>query len=179
MSGNKLRSPFTVEVQAWTFSNKKFDDLVDLAEAWGDLRNHDIALKCINKKFQNIEMAVRPDAQWQANDERKQLTIETFKQNRHPNLSDLIARTITKEQAEDDIAVVQKAVAKAHGRDVPDPLSERTANLDADVASLLSDDPKKGKNSNASATTDLAGVFAVSDSEAAIPNWDDLFTSNS
>src|SRR5690606_26108976 len=47
-----ITSPFAVEVLVWSFTDKKFNTIVDIAEEHGDLRKKDLLFgPCTNENF--------------------------------------------------------------------------------------------------------------------------------
>lgn len=111
-----VSDPFGVAMNAWVFGDKVFNVIVDISEEWGDLRSHDLKLgPCTKPKYQQYEINVAQDAAWQASDERKKLTLETYKNGKCPDLSRLIGRKLSLEQVEQDLERVRQANREAFG----------------------------------------------------------------
>lgn len=86
--GFDLITPFSVETLVWSFTGNVFNQIVDIKTEWGDLRQHDLLLgPCTNEMFQQFDIQVGSRAEWLTTDERKKLTVETFKNNLIPDLS--------------------------------------------------------------------------------------------
>lgn len=111
-----VAEPFQVQVIGWAFGDKLFNQLVDYAQEWQDLKKHDLLLgPCEVKQFQKFDIAVAGKAEWLEDDERKALVVKTYKENQSPNLSTLIGRKLTREQVEDDLEKVLTRHRQAHG----------------------------------------------------------------
>lgn len=91
-----IAEPFGVSIKAWTFSDKRFNELVELKELHGDLRRVDLAIgPCENKMFQNYKIQVAPgSAEYLADDARKRNVIDSFRNNRSDDLLSLLGRTV-------------------------------------------------------------------------------------
>lgn len=112
-----VAEPFGVNLLAWGFTDKIFNQIVDFTEEWGDLRSHDLRLgPCTNKQYQQFEINVSADAAWQANEERKRIVQETYKSNKSPDLSRVIARRLTRDQVQQDLEKVRSANREAYGK---------------------------------------------------------------
>lgn len=106
----EIQEPFQVTLIAWTFSDKVFNDIVDIATEWGDLRQRDLLLgPCEVKQFQKFDINVASKAEWLATNERKEMVKEVFKSNQTDNMSQLIARKLTREQILEDLGKVLTA----------------------------------------------------------------------
>lgn len=115
-----LRDPFNVELVAWVFSPTRLNTIIDIAEEWGDLREHDLKLgPCENKKYQKYDINVSKDAQWRADEARANFVAQTYANNQCPDLSQLIARRISKADALSDIQKVIDRYALIHNRSNP------------------------------------------------------------
>lgn len=146
----QIRDPFTVTCEAWTFAGNRFNQLVDLAADWDDLRKHDAKLgPCENKQYQKYDINVIQKAEWLQSDERKKRVAEEYANNKCPDLAALIARRADKGQVIEDIARVQERYAQAYGLStgVVAMPTQQTQTMDADIAALLGDDePKESSN---------------------------------
>lgn len=84
--GWDLRTPFSVELLVWSFTERIYNKLLDISKEWGSLQDHDLKLgPCTNPQFQQFDIQVAGIAEWQADNDRRQLTLETFKSNRVPD----------------------------------------------------------------------------------------------
>lgn len=118
--GWTVRDPFSVALEVWVYSPTRLNQIIDIAEEWGDLRKHDLKLgPCENKKFQKFDIQPAKDAAWLANEERKQIVSQTYKNNQCPDLSTQIARRISKGDALSDVAKVTERYAQINGRSTP------------------------------------------------------------
>jgi len=78
-----LQEPLSVEVLAWSFTDRYFNVLVDENEKWAEggvpgLLAHDISLVCEVENFQTFKMSVEPTAAWRASAEASKLVVATF-----------------------------------------------------------------------------------------------------
>lgn len=111
----KPQSPFQVELLAWVFGEKVFDSIVSIIEEHGDIRGRDLLLECANKMFQNVEVQVGGEAAWLADPANKQFVSRLYAENRSEDLTPLLARKVTRAQAEEDITKVKLRHAQAFG----------------------------------------------------------------
>lgn len=111
----KPQEPFQAELLAWVFGEKVFDSLVGIIEEHGDLRQKDLLLECSNKMFQNVEIQIGGSAAWLATEENKQFVQRLYAENKSDDLTTLLARKVTRQQAEEDIAKVKLRHAQAFG----------------------------------------------------------------
>lgn len=111
----KPQEPFQAELLAWVFGEKIFDSLVSIAEEHGDLRSKDLLLECSNKMFQNVDLQVGGAAAWLGADENKKFVQSLFATNKCDDFAPLLARKVTRQQAEDDITKVRLRHAQAFG----------------------------------------------------------------
>lgn len=91
-----VAEPFGVSIKAWTFTDRRFNDLVELKEIYGDLRKADLALgPCENKMYQNYDIKAMPgDAAYLSSDDRRRIVVESYKNNRSDDLTVLLGRTV-------------------------------------------------------------------------------------
>ena len=79
----QIRKPFTTELFVWSYTPRINDRLIDLAEKWKSLQDHDLELgPCKSADYQNFDISVLPDAGWQESDEYRKLALETLKENK-------------------------------------------------------------------------------------------------
>jgi hypothetical protein len=143
MGSFKPQDPFQVELIVWAFGDKIFNQLVDFAEEWGDLRQHDLKLgPCEVKNFQKFEINVAATAAWLANDEYKQLVTATYKNNQIQDLSVACGRRIGRDLVKEDLEKVLTAYRIASGKPAESlPVEEVSSQLD--VSDILADEPKQ------------------------------------
>lgn len=71
--GWELALPFSVRVVVWAFTARMFDQLVDLAQEWGNLREHDLLLgPCEDANYQKWPWKIAQQAAWMATPETRQ-----------------------------------------------------------------------------------------------------------
>jgi len=138
----ELKDPFSVECVAWVFSGTRFNQIVDLAADWDDLRKHDVKLgPCENAQFQKYDINVIQKAEWLQSKERKELVAQEYANNKCPDLSALCARKVDRSSVLEDIARVQERYAQAYGITSSPVLTQSaTQAVDSDIAALLGDD---------------------------------------
>ncbi len=118
--GFDIRSPFSVGVEAWAFADGTFNRIVDIATEWasqGGLQKHDLLLgPCENKDFQKFDIRVSATAAWLENEERKSLTVETFKENKFGgDLEEFCGRKVEKAWLLDDLEKIKARWRIANG----------------------------------------------------------------
>ncbi len=115
--GFKPQEPFGADLVAWRFSNKVFDQLVDIMGEHGDLRKKDLNLgPCENKNYQKFDIQVGSDAYLHQTDDRKQFVINLYSNNKSEDLSPLIARKVSREMAAEDVDKVMHRAMIASGQ---------------------------------------------------------------
>lgn len=82
---SELVKPYSVEVLAWRFSGKYFNQLVDENERWADpeganngLLKHDLVFTCEVEKYQNYLISVMPNSAYAEDKELAKLVLETY-----------------------------------------------------------------------------------------------------
>lgn len=71
--GWELALPFSVRVVIWAYTARMFDQLVDLATEWGNLREHDLLLgPCEDANYQKWPWKIAQQAAWMTTPETKQ-----------------------------------------------------------------------------------------------------------
>lgn len=106
--GFDLASPFSCQLVVWAFPDSIFSKLVDFVAEWGSLQNHDLLLgPCIAADFQKFDINPSSRAAWQQSEEAKRIVIETFKENRTPNLEAFCGRKTDRSWLLDDLEKVQ------------------------------------------------------------------------
>lgn len=113
-----LATPFSVETVVWSFTDRIFNQIIDFKAEWGDLRTHDLNLgPCENETFQKFEINVAAKAAWMEDDKRRELTIETFKENQIPDLSIAIGSKKEERWVKEDLAAISQAWVIIAGAD--------------------------------------------------------------
>ena len=108
--------PFNVNLLAWGFTDKVFNQIVDFSELYGEMREHDLLLTCKVKQFQQYDMMVAPDAAYMQSEARKKAVAETYRSNKCPDLSRVIGRRLSRDQVQQDLEKVRSANREAYGR---------------------------------------------------------------
>lgn len=112
----KVQTPFQAELLVWSFTDKKFGTIADIAEEHGDLRTKDLMLgPCENADFQNFEIAVAGSAAWLETEETKQFVKTLYAANKIPDLTVAIGRKVEKSMAAEDVQKVLQRHAMARG----------------------------------------------------------------
>lgn len=171
-----IQEPFQAEVIAWVFAEGRFDTITDLTEEWGDLRKRDLMLgPCEVKQFQKFDIQVANKAEWLADDSRRKLVAELYKNNKitgDAGLQPLIGRRASIEQISADIATVLTTHEIAFGAGTPAALTEEfgkdvSALLDASPDGIVSDPLDEAPSfvqEAASADTAESDILDVGDS---------------
>lgn len=88
-SRGQVQDPFGVRTVVWGFTDTVFSQLVGFASEYtGGLPQHDLICgPCEDKQFQRFKIMPSEKAAWLMSEDRKALTIATFKGNRAPDLA--------------------------------------------------------------------------------------------
>lgn len=143
LGGFKTQDPFQAELIVWAFGDKIFNQLVDFAEEWGDLREHDLKLgPCEVKNFQKFEINVANSAAWLQDDSTKELVTKTYKNNQIPDLSVACGRKLSREMIKEDLEKVKEGHRIASGKPA-EQLPAEELNSQLDMGDILGDEPKQ------------------------------------
>jgi hypothetical protein len=187
--GFTLATPFSVELVVWGFTDNLFNSIVDFKAEWGDLRQHDLLLgPCTNETFQKFEVNVGAKAEWMENDERKKLTVETFKNNQIEDLSIACGSKKEPRWLEEDLTKIKLAWQIAERSNLkPGTLgqSAESTSLAEDLSSLLQaaepggTAPEKPQNGAVatSGNPELDALLADTESKPEAPAKPDSWTS--
>jgi hypothetical protein len=120
-----LVSPFSVEAEVWSFTDRIFNKLVDFQNEHGDLKKKDLLLgPCENKMYQKFDIASSSKAEWLSSDDNKARTRETFREQALEDLSIACGSRKPKNFVVQDLEDIEFAwgkVAQYNGdADVPD-----------------------------------------------------------
>lgn len=173
---DQVAIPFSVEVLVWSFTDQIFNKLVDLKAEWGDLRKHDLILgPCSDEMFQKFDISPSQKAEWLSDEERKQLTALTFKENQIPDLTIATGSAKQRSWVDQDIHQIMEAWAQVNGAedvssegldtDLSDLLSG-SEGADADVDGLDADAPEASSEEETAESSDLDDLFAGVTSDA-------------
>lgn len=162
-SGFEPTTPFQVELLVWAFTDTVYGQLVDFKETWGSLQKHDLLLgPCTNKMFQKFDINVAPNALWQEDESRKQLVIETHKNNKIEDLSIACGSRKDRFWIDQDLATIRDRWAQ---------VSENAPTLDEDLDSLHEEVWADGKTEKQVAAAKRSTAKATPKSE---PENDDI-----
>lgn len=112
----KVQTPFQAELLVWSFTDKKFSTIADIAEEHGDLRQKDLLLgPCTSEGFQNFEIQVAGSAAWLESAEAQEFVKVLYASNRIPDLTVALGRKIEKSMAAEDVQKVLNRYAQVRG----------------------------------------------------------------
>jgi hypothetical protein len=168
-----LRTPFSVELAVWSFTERMSNNLIDLAEQWGNLQDHDLQLgPCKNAAFQLFDVGVLPQSEWQADDDRRKIAIETLKENKVDDevLASACGRKTQRSYILADIEKIKQRWAQVHslksGGPATDMVAEATSapveSLDKGIDDLLSTDGASAKTEDVSISKPNTGADSLS-----------------
>jgi len=110
--------PFTPTLLLWAFTDTIYNKLIDFAKEWGNLQQHDLLLgPCTNPTYQKFDIGVAAKAEWLLDDQRKNLTAVTFKENKlnDAQLSEFIGRKVDTKWLKDDLDKIRQRWQMANG----------------------------------------------------------------
>jgi hypothetical protein len=113
---SEVQTPYGGQLLVWSFTEKRFSVLVDIAEEFGDLRTTDLTLgPCTNKQYQNFDVHGSPKAAWMATDETKKYTASMYRENKFSDneLMDMCAKLRETRYLKEDIELVIEAWEQA------------------------------------------------------------------
>lgn len=98
-SGNLLQ-PFGATLLVWQFSDKQYRALVEVANAWGDLRQHDLMLVCDNIGFKSWTLQPLPEVAFMRDASWTQLVTQVVQSQAVPgeDLERILGRGATNDQ---------------------------------------------------------------------------------
>lgn len=130
-----IQEPFSAETLVWAFTDQVFNKIIDAAEEWGDLRKHDLLLGPCQapEYFQKFDISVAAKAAWLESPERKQFVVESFKNNKIPDLTIALGSAKQKQWVLEDIQAIMEAWAEVNAAD-----AGNNTDLDTDLSTLLS-----------------------------------------
>lgn len=144
------QSPFGADLVAWRFADKVFNSLVDIAtEHGGDLRKKDLLLgPCENVNFQKYDINVGSDAHWLGSPENLEYVKALYANNKSEDLTPLISRKVTREQAMEDVSKVlhRHAIINGTASTTHAPMGAAAVSQSMDLDTMLSGggDPLSG-----------------------------------
>jgi hypothetical protein len=132
-SKGQVLNPLSLALQAWVFSDDKYNKLVDRHQEHGDLRRHDITLTCTAKQYQSYDIDVSPKLLLQEEagglEQYKQLRKET-----NADVSRLLGTTLSYERLEALVSDSTPPMTEAEQ-------AKETAGIVEDVMAELSNAP--------------------------------------
>lgn len=169
----EVQTPFGGSLLVWSFTEKRFSVLVDIAEEFGDLRTTDLTLgPCTNKQYQNFDVHGSPKASWMATDDTKKYTASMYRENKYTDaeLMDMCAKLRESRYLKEDIELVieawesaarweQGASAAPTAADVSQPVDVGDAL--ADLFEAPKGDPQPVSRPTTSVTDDLDSLLAA------------------
>jgi hypothetical protein len=123
----------------WSFTDKVYNKLVDIATEYGSLRDHDLMLgPCISEPFQTYEIMPAMQAAWQQNEQLKQVVLQTYNDNRVKELEAACGRNQQKHFMQDDLKKIADRWDVANGVTAVSPTDRvDSASLADSMADLL------------------------------------------
>ncbi len=180
----KLLKPFQAACVVWTFAEKTYNKLVDIAtEADGIIGRDLIIGPCINESFQNYENYLPSNQSVYTTDEAtKNLIDEIYAQNRVEDLEAACGRRVERKWMANDIKQVNDRWAIANGDTGTDTTAAAAVVAD-ELGAILAEAPKPAPSQ--AALPDLASLLdsppASRPAKAPGTDFDDLlskFTAN-
>lgn len=112
-----VQDPFNVDLVVWAFADKVFNRLIELSSEWGNLQERDLNLgPCINKMYQNYDIAIASKCEWRDSDHRMQQVAAIYQSQKIEDLSVALGRRATRDQIEEDLGRVLTRYEIAMGR---------------------------------------------------------------
>lgn len=176
-----LDDPFQAEITVWSFTDKVFNDLVELAKEWGNLQERDLNLgPCTGKQYQKFDINVANRAEWIQSDARKDYVKKIYQATRLEDLDMALGRKLTKDQVEEDLDKVITRYEIAMGRaSSPSVIDMGQATQQINIADMLDSTPTEQPSvPSVASSTDLGGtpeadpVSNVQDEVTAAPKED-------
>lgn len=115
--GWDVRTPFSVELVVWGFTDQIYNKLNNISNQYGNLRERDLLLgPCTDEGFQKFEIMVGPDAAWQKDTSLKAMVLEAYRpENRYPgDLENFCGRKVERAWMLNDIERVAERWRIAH-----------------------------------------------------------------
>jgi hypothetical protein len=133
-----IQDPFNVDLAVWSFADKVFNVLIELTQQWGNLQERDLNLgPCINKMYQNFDVAMAAQCEWRASDMRQQQVATLYQNNKIEDLTVALGRRLSRDQIEEDLERVLTRYEIAMGRKGEAAISGGEATAQVDVGSIL------------------------------------------
>lgn len=167
--GGDVAVPFGASTKVWAFTDKVFGKIFSIRKEWGDLRAHDLILKCDNEPFQNYEITVGAKAAWMESDDTKKVAVATFKGNRAEKIEAFCGSAKEKRFIEMDLQQVREAWAVVNGSSSPSAADAALSNVGTDLSAGL-DDLLGAETS----TKDAEGWHKEESKPEAVGSFDDL-----
>jgi hypothetical protein len=137
-----IQDPFNIEIVTWSFTDSRFNTLIDLTKEWGNLQTRDLNIgPCESKQYQKYDINMAGECEWQKSDARMEQVKLAYKNNKLENLDAALGRRLTREQVEEDLSRVLSRYEIAMGRKVDGTIIDVAPAVD--VSSLLGDTPVK------------------------------------
>lgn len=163
--GWEVSEPFGVRPMGWSFTQRRFNELIDIRTEHGDLRARDLLLgPCDSKQFQKFDVKVAGKAAYLENEDRKKIVQETWNANQNRDITFLIGRKATREQMEDQLSQVLDRYNQAYGKGstIEEPDTSDSADIDDILSSGSEEEAVVSEESSDSAgpeELDLDDIF--------------------
>jgi hypothetical protein len=152
----------------WSFSDKTFNILTDIAVEF-NLKQHDLLLgPCENKDFQKFDIKAASSAAWLQSDSTKQLTVATYRENKaKSNLEEFCGRKVDHTWIEEDLNKIKIRWQIANGEVLPVG-RESSSPLAEGLDDILSGVSSKGDTNGAVDSVTVDDIFNAITSEKSI-----------
>lgn len=163
--GWELSAPFSIRVVIWGFTARMFDQLVDLATEWGNLRDHDLLLgPCEDATYQKWPMKIAQGAMWAGSAETKgAVKVAWESRATDDQLRDACGRKSTMEFLAEDVNRTEQRWAMARRAGTAGSAEVAVAQTQADLTSGLGDLLGGAQTAPPAAAAPAAAPAAVDD----------------
>ncbi len=118
-----LTTPFSCSAVVWSFTEKTFGKLVDIATEHGGIEGRDLILTCSNEGFQQFDVVTGGRNYWQGENVRD-IVLETYKSNALADLDVACGRNVEAHWLKKDLDSIRERWAIATGTaSIADPSS--------------------------------------------------------
>lgn len=116
-------SPFGVTLEVWVFSEKVWGQLWDLADnpEDGPIDTYDLRIECKSGRFAQYEIkSSNKTPVWQTNAKTKEITKETYENQKQTDLESIIARTSETKFIRQDLETIKSRWDTVNGKESAD-----------------------------------------------------------
>jgi hypothetical protein len=156
--------PFSAEVMAWTFNDKRHASLSDIADEHGDISRIDLLLGPSEppEKFQRYPIMPGGQAEWTKSEENKKIAMETLKNNKSDDLPRLLGRKVDATSLRSAVQEVVNIYNQAFGfpgqiptQEAEKEIPQASSDLDSEIKNLLDEETSNEEpNTEESASTE-------------------------